>query len=54
VCAASACGLCVACADAPLCPRRERKQLTRTTADMFRLVPLLVIVVRAFAVVRLR
>jgi hypothetical protein len=25
---------------------RERKQLTRTTADMFRLVPLLVIVVR--------
>ena len=26
--------------------RRERKQLTRTTADMFRLVPLLVIVVR--------
>ncbi len=29
-----------------LCGRRERKQLTRTTADMFRLVPLLVIVVR--------
>ena len=26
--------------------RRERKQLTRTTADMFRLVPLLIIVVR--------
>ena len=30
------------------CIRRERKQLTRTTADMFRLVPLLVIVVRAW------
>ena len=30
-----------------LSSRRERKQLTRTTADMFRLVPLLVIVVRA-------
>ena len=29
--------------------RRERKQLTRTTADMFRLVPLLVIVVRTRA-----
>ena len=28
--------------------RRERKQLTRTTADMFRLVPLLVIVVRGW------
>ena len=26
--------------------RRERKQLTRTTADMFRLVPLIVVVVR--------
>ncbi len=36
------------------CSRRERKQLTRTTADMFRLVPLLVIVVRAFAVARPR
>ena len=52
--ATSACCLCCLQSDTHV-SRRERKQLTRTTADMFRLVPLLVIVVRAWvALVRFR
>jgi hypothetical protein len=35
-----------AAATAAAAARRERKQLTRTTADMFRLVPMVIILVR--------
>jgi hypothetical protein len=35
-----------AAAAAAACIRRERRQLTRTTADMFRLVPMVIILVR--------
>jgi LETM1 and EF-hand domain-containing protein 1 len=33
--------------------RRERAQLTRTTADLFRLVPMVIILVRSQALPRL-